>query len=77
MMSFNADAAVAEQEMRAVIFILLAFAHIDGDFDARERAFIRDFTDRLVERRADELARRRRRRAPRRRRRAGRRTSTR
>lgn len=56
MISFSPDARVAELEMRAILFVLVAFAHIDGTFDPAERSFIRDYVDRLVERRADEYA---------------------
>ena len=55
MMSFSRDAHAADLEMRAVLFILVAFAHIDGSFDGAERGFIRDVVDELSERRADEL----------------------
>src|SRR4051812_39947170 len=55
MMSFNADPAVAHGGMRAVLFFLLVFAYIDGEFDRTERAFVRDFIDKLVARRAVEL----------------------
>ena len=55
MMSFSRDAHAADLEMRAVLFILVAFAHIDGTFDGAERGFIRDVVDELSERRADEL----------------------
>jgi hypothetical protein len=55
MMSFSSDAAVADVEMRAVLFVLLGFAYIDGEFDSTERAFVRDFADKLVARRAVEM----------------------
>ncbi|MEO7327020.1 MAG: serine/threonine protein phosphatase, partial [Minicystis sp.] len=55
MMSFSRDAHAADLEMRAVLFILVAFGHIDGSFDGTERGFIRDVIDELSERRADEL----------------------
>ena len=55
MVSFSADARIAELEMRAILFVLVAFAHADGHFDASEQSFIRDVADQLIARRADEL----------------------
>ncbi|MFO0755085.1 MAG: metallophosphoesterase family protein [Byssovorax sp.] len=55
MMSFSRDAHAADLEMRAVLFILVAFSYIDGSFDAAERDFVRDVVDELTERRAAEL----------------------
>jgi hypothetical protein len=54
MFSFSADSRAAELEMRAILFVLLAFAHVDGVFDERERSFVRDTIDALVEQRARE-----------------------
>lgn len=54
-MSFSSDAAAADVEIRAVLFILLGLAYIDGTFDADEQDFIRDFADKVVERRAAEI----------------------
>ncbi len=54
MVVFSSDARVAEIEMRAILFVLVAFAYIDGTVDHTERAFIRDTVDRLVEQRATE-----------------------
>jgi hypothetical protein len=54
MVSFSADARIAELEMRAILFVLVAFAHADGHFDAAEQSFIRDVADQLIARRADE-----------------------
>jgi Calcineurin-like phosphoesterase len=54
MVSFSADARIAELEMRAILFLLVAFAHADGHFDVTERAFIRDTIDTLVDTRARE-----------------------
>jgi hypothetical protein len=55
MISFSADARIAELEMRAILFVLVAFANVDGHFHTTERAFVRDTVDLLIERRADEL----------------------
>jgi hypothetical protein len=54
MVVFSSDARVAEIEMRAILFVLVAFAYIDGTVDERERGFIRDTIDDLVARRAEE-----------------------
>ena len=51
-LTFSTDPVVAEQEMRAVIYYLTAFGFIDGEFDASERGFIREFIKGLVESRA-------------------------
>ena len=50
--SFSHDPRIAEQEMHAIIFYLTAFGYIDGDFDDAERAFVRDYVAKLVQRRA-------------------------
>lgn len=52
MITFNRDARLAEQEMHAVIFYLVTFGYIDGDFDASEKQYIRDTIARLIEHRA-------------------------
>ena len=38
MITFSTDPKRAEQEMHAVIFYLVTFGYIDGDFDASERS---------------------------------------
>lgn len=55
MFSFSQDAQAAEHEMRAILFVLLAFGHIDGSFDASERELVHDLTDELLARRATDL----------------------
>jgi len=52
--SFSHDPRIAEQQMHAIIFYLTSFGFIDGDFDEQERAFVRDYIARLVQRRADD-----------------------
>lgn len=54
MISFSSDPAVAEDQMHAIIYYLTAFGYIDGDFDAREKGFIRDKIRDLVQARADD-----------------------
>ena len=48
MLNFSADPQIAEKQMRAIIFYLTTFGYIDGDFDANERSFVRDYIERLV-----------------------------
>jgi hypothetical protein len=48
MLNFSADPQIAEKQMRAIIFYLTTFGYIDGDFDANERTFVRDYIERLV-----------------------------
>src|SRR5512145_2917965 len=55
MFSFSQDAQAAEHEMRAILFVLLAFGHIDGAFDASEREFVWDLVNELLDLRATEL----------------------
>ena len=54
MITFSTDAAVAEQQMHAIIFYLTAFGYVDGDFDPSEKDFIRTYIAKLVQRRAEE-----------------------
>ncbi|UJR81644.1 metallophosphoesterase family protein [Sandaracinus amylolyticus] len=48
MLTFSRDPQVAEKQMQAIIFSLTTFGHIDGDFDDRERAFVKEFIGKLV-----------------------------
>jgi len=52
MITFSNDPKRAEHEMHAIIFYLVTFGYIDGDFDAAERSFVRDIIRRLIEHRA-------------------------
>lgn len=52
MITFSTDPRRAEQEMHAVIFYLVTFGYIDGDFDAAEKGYIRDTIAKLIEHRA-------------------------
>ncbi len=54
MLTFSKDPEVAEQQMNAIIFYMTAFGYIDGDFDLSEKAFVRDYISRLVEKRASD-----------------------
>ncbi len=48
MLNLSADATLAEKQMRAIIFYLTTFGHIDGDFDVTERAFVKNYIEKLV-----------------------------
>src|SRR5262249_16327916 len=54
MIQFSKDGRVAEKEMHTIIFSLTAFGYIDGDFDASEKTFIRDYIGKLVHHRASD-----------------------
>jgi uncharacterized tellurite resistance protein B-like protein len=53
MINFSSDAHIAEDQMRALIYYLVAFAYIDADFDPAEKQFIRDHISALVAWRAE------------------------
>ena len=52
MITFSTDPLRAEQQMHAVIFYLVTFGYIDGDFDAKEKSFVKDIIRQLIEHRA-------------------------
>src|SRR5215470_1848120 len=52
MITFSNDPKRAENEMHAVIFYLVTFGYIDGDFDAAEKSFVRETIRTLIEHRA-------------------------
>lgn len=52
MITFSADPLRAEQEMHAVIFYLVTFGYIDGDFDAAEKGMVKKTIHKLIEQRA-------------------------
>ncbi len=52
MISWSQKPEVAERQMQAIIFCLVAFGYIDSDFDHAEKEFIRDHIDKLVAERA-------------------------
>jgi hypothetical protein len=49
MLRFSDNPQEADKQMRAVIFYLTTFGYIDGDFDASEKAFVREYIGKLVE----------------------------
>jgi hypothetical protein len=53
MLNFDTDPARAENQMQAVIFLLTIFGYIDGDFDQRERSFVREQIIRIVRSRVE------------------------
>lgn len=52
MVRLSDDPRRAEEEMHALIFYLTTFGWIDGDFDAREKSFVRATISRLIAARA-------------------------
>ena len=52
MMTFSNDPLRAEREMHAIIFYLTTFGYIDGDFDAAERSFVKQYIEKLITHRA-------------------------
>jgi hypothetical protein len=53
MLQLSESGPEAERQMRAVIFYLTTFGYIDGDFDEKERSFVRDYIARLVRHRVE------------------------
>ena len=56
MPNFSHDPAIADRQMQAIIFYLTTFGHIDGDFDASEKTFVRSYIQSLVEQRVEGAA---------------------
>ncbi len=52
MLKFSDNPDRAEQEMNAIIFYLVTFGYIDGDFDAAEKTFVRGYIEKLIDGRA-------------------------
>jgi hypothetical protein len=52
MITFSSDPKRAEQEMHAVIFYLVTFGYIDGDFDDAEKSFVKETIGKLIDHRA-------------------------
>ncbi|MBW2523932.1 MAG: serine/threonine protein phosphatase [Deltaproteobacteria bacterium] len=55
MLDFSSDPYVAENQMKAIIFTLVAFGYIDSNFDAVEKTFIQQHIQALVDHRATQL----------------------
>src|SRR5690606_16669914 len=56
MIAWSPDPQVAERQMQAVIFCLVAFAYIDEEFDRSEKKYIVDHIAELVNERAATIA---------------------
>lgn len=52
--TFSPVPEVAEQQMHAVIFYLVTFGYIDGDFDAKEKSFVKQVIQQVIEQRASD-----------------------
>jgi hypothetical protein len=50
--TFSTDPQRAEHQMHAVIFYLVTFGYIDGDFDAKEKSFVKEIIRQLIDHRA-------------------------
>src|SRR5688572_6961563 len=50
-LTFSDDGPTADKQMRAVIFHLTTFGYIDGDFDEKEKQYVRAYISKLVEHR--------------------------
>ncbi|HEY6881602.1 MAG TPA: metallophosphoesterase family protein [Polyangiales bacterium] len=48
MLTLSSDPRTADQQMRAILFYLTTFGHIDGEFDVSEKKFVRDYIEKLV-----------------------------
>jgi hypothetical protein len=53
MLNLSRDPRTADEQMRAIIFYLTTFGHIDGEFDVSEKTFVRSFIERLVSHRVE------------------------
>jgi Calcineurin-like phosphoesterase len=53
MLTFSPDPNLAEQQLTALIFYLIAFGYVDGNFDFTEQAFVRAHIRELVTARAE------------------------
>src|ERR1051325_6566704 len=51
MLTFSKDGPTADKQMRAVIFYLTTFGYIDGEFDQREKTFVKEYVKKLVQHR--------------------------
>jgi hypothetical protein len=51
MVNLSADPRTADKQMRAILFYLTTFGHIDGEFDVTEKTFVRNYIEQLVKHR--------------------------
>ena len=49
MMEFSRNPREAEQQIQAIIYYLVVFGYIDGDFDLSEKEFIREYITNIVD----------------------------
>lgn len=49
MMQFSRDVKEAEKEIHALLYYLTTFGYIDGEFDLSEKAFIREYIEKIVD----------------------------
>jgi uncharacterized tellurite resistance protein B-like protein len=49
MMTFSRDAREAEKQVHAIIYYLITFGYIDGDFDLSEKEFIKEYIKQIVD----------------------------
>jgi DnaJ-domain-containing protein 1 len=56
MLNLSVDPRTADQQMRAILFYLTTFGHIDGEFDVSEKKFVRDYIEKLVTHRVETSA---------------------
>jgi len=49
MLALSPDPKLAEQQMIGLIYTLTTFGYIDGDFDEREREYVRSYIGRVIE----------------------------
>lgn len=56
MMSFCSDPRESEKQVQAIIYYLVTFGYIDGDFDHSERDFIKDYIVQIVDHKLEQNA---------------------
>ncbi len=56
MLTLSADPRTADAQMRAILFYLTTFGHIDGEFDVSEKTFVRNYIEQLVTHRVQSAA---------------------
>lgn len=56
MLNLSVDPRTADQQLRAIVFYLTTFGHIDGDFDVSEKKFVREYIEKLVAHRVETAA---------------------
>jgi Calcineurin-like phosphoesterase len=56
MLTLSTDPRTADQQMRAILFYLTTFGHIDGEFDVSEKTFVRNYIEQLVTHRVQTAA---------------------